>query len=373
MSNMQLSEESKERIGKIIDFSRVAIHYGYLPLIVYLAGFTYSEPRPSLIRHVRLLMAEKKHGRFSPATVEAIGGLSAGTISTLIVHPLDVIKTRLQIARGASTSRKTSGFTILRGLLRNQKPVQSLYRGLSPNLVGNASSWAIFFYFKSLIESQLSSLHGSSRSSQHGLMPSDYFLAAGLAGIATTLSTAPIWVLKTRMLSSERESRGAYQNMWQGVRHIWRTDGVKGFYRGAAVSLMGVSHGAVQFAVYDPLKKLWKRHLISNSLGSEGEEVKMGTAATLGLSSSAKIVAGAVTYPYQVLRSRLQTYDAEKRFGRGIRGVATRMWREDGWRGFYRGLATNIVRVLPATWVTFLVYENARFYLTRWDREEVDR
>ncbi|CZR58972.1 TOM complex component Tom7 [Phialocephala subalpina] len=46
---MQLSEESKERIGKVIDLSRVAIHYGYLPLILYL-GYTYSEPRPSLIR-----------------------------------------------------------------------------------------------------------------------------------------------------------------------------------------------------------------------------------------------------------------------------------------------------------------------------------
>ncbi|KAF3356444.1 hypothetical protein VdG1_03724 [Verticillium dahliae VDG1] len=31
-----LSEESKERIGKIIEVSRVALHYGYLPLILYL-------------------------------------------------------------------------------------------------------------------------------------------------------------------------------------------------------------------------------------------------------------------------------------------------------------------------------------------------
>ncbi|KAK1770595.1 TOM7 family-domain-containing protein [Phialemonium atrogriseum] len=44
-----LSEESKERIGKIIEVSRVAIHYGYLPLILYL-GYTRSEPRPSVIR-----------------------------------------------------------------------------------------------------------------------------------------------------------------------------------------------------------------------------------------------------------------------------------------------------------------------------------
>ncbi|PYH98918.1 Tom7-domain-containing protein [Aspergillus ellipticus CBS 707.79] len=46
---VQFSEETKERISKVIDVSRVAIHYGYLPLIVYL-GYTYSEPRPSLFK-----------------------------------------------------------------------------------------------------------------------------------------------------------------------------------------------------------------------------------------------------------------------------------------------------------------------------------
>ncbi|KAF2666237.1 Tom7-domain-containing protein [Microthyrium microscopicum] len=45
---MQLSEDSKERIAKILDISRVAIHYGYIPLILYM-GYTRSAPRPSLI------------------------------------------------------------------------------------------------------------------------------------------------------------------------------------------------------------------------------------------------------------------------------------------------------------------------------------
>ncbi|EMC97404.1 hypothetical protein BAUCODRAFT_69055 [Baudoinia panamericana UAMH 10762] len=49
MAWLQFSEETKERITRIIDFSRVAIHYGYLPLIIYL-GYTRSNPRPSLIR-----------------------------------------------------------------------------------------------------------------------------------------------------------------------------------------------------------------------------------------------------------------------------------------------------------------------------------
>lgn len=38
----------------------------------------------------------ENHARLPPALVETIAGLSAGTISTLTVHPLDVIKTRLQ-------------------------------------------------------------------------------------------------------------------------------------------------------------------------------------------------------------------------------------------------------------------------------------
>jgi hypothetical protein len=46
------------------------------------------------------LLMNENHARLSPALVETIAGLSAGTISTLAVHPLDVIKTRLQ-----STSR----------------------------------------------------------------------------------------------------------------------------------------------------------------------------------------------------------------------------------------------------------------------------
>ncbi|KAM3417185.1 hypothetical protein BST61_g5445 [Cercospora zeina] len=49
MAWLALSEESKERIARVIDLSRVAIHYGYLPLIIYL-GYTRSNPRPTLIR-----------------------------------------------------------------------------------------------------------------------------------------------------------------------------------------------------------------------------------------------------------------------------------------------------------------------------------
>lgn len=40
-------------------------------------------------------------------------------------------------------------------------------------------------------------------------------------------------------------------------------------------------------------------------------------------------------------------------------------WAHEGITGFYRGLATNLVRVLPGTCVTFVVYENIAWLLKR--------
>lgn len=186
-----------------------------------------------------------------------------------------------------------------------------------------------------------------------------------------TLSTNPIWVIKTRMLSSDRGSEGAYRGLWHGAKEVLRREGWRGFYRGAGVSLVGNSHGAVQFAVYEPMKQFWRRRQQGlHPHGAGKREDKLSNSSLLVMSGLAKVFAGTATYPYQVIRSRLQTYDSEIRFGKGIRGVAVRIWREDGWRGFYRGLGPNIVKVLPSTWATFLVYENVKYYLSGWADED---
>lgn len=181
--------------------------------------------------------------------------------------------------------------------------------------------------------------------------------------MAITITTNPIWVLKTRMLSTIKGSEGAYPNMYSGVLSIWKSEGVRGFYRGVGISMLGTLHGAVQFAVYEPLKQVWSRYFTTRKNSGLETGERMSTASTLVLSGTAKIIAGTVTYPYQVIRSRLQAQDADRRFGKGITGVASNIWQNEGLKGFYKGIAPGVIRVLPATWVTFLVYENVRWAL----------
>ncbi|KAI1165247.1 mitochondrial folate carrier protein [Nemania serpens] len=308
----------------------------------------------------------------SPAFVETIAGLTAGSVATLVVHPLDIVKTRMQIHRSqGATSPALTTVSVIRKLTRTPHPVAALYRGLTPNLIGNGSSWASFFFFKARAENAILALKGRSPAdSVTALTPQDYFIASGVAGMFTQVLTNPVWVLKTRMLSSDRGAAGAYPSMWAGAAQLWRTEGWRGFYRGLGIGLFGVSHGAVQFAVYDPLKQMYIRKARGSTRDASHPDdhgtQRMTNDATLVISSVSKLVAGAVTYPYQVIRSRLQNYDAEERFGRGIRGVVKRTWTEEGWRGFYRGIIPGVVRVMPATWVTFLVYENTKFHLPRW-------
>jgi solute carrier family 25 folate transporter 32 len=147
-------------------------------------------------------------------------------------------------------------------------------------------------------------------------------------GILTAIFTNPIWVIKTRMLSTGRNAPGAYRNMSHGIREIMRTEGPKGFWRGLIPSLFGISHGAVQFAAYEQLKN--RR---ASQLGGKGE---LSNWDYLLLSGSSKVFAGSITYPYQVVRVRLQTYDAESTY-RGASDAVVQIWKKEGIRGFYKG------------------------------------
>ncbi|KAH6686276.1 mitochondrial carrier domain-containing protein [Plectosphaerella plurivora] len=309
----------------------------------------------------------------SPGLVETVSGLSAGTVATLVVHPLDIVKTRMQIHRSTASGPQAplTTMALLRQMASNDRPLASLYRGLTPNLIGNASSWASFFFFKSRFERGIASYKGGTAAAPKEVLAShDFFFASALAGATTQILTNPVWVIKTRMLSSDRLAKGAYPSMLSGIRLLYRSEGWRGFYRGLGVGLFGVSHGAVQFAVYEPAKKMYLRSRRSAiDAGANTTSVdsdKMSNEATIVISTCAKFVAGAVTYPLQVFRSRLQNYNAEERFGRGLKGVTSQLWREEGMLGFYRGIIPGVVRVMPATWVTFLVYENVKYYLPQY-------
>jgi len=93
-----------------------------------------------------------------------------------------------------------------------------------------------------------------------------------------------------------------------------------------------------------------------------GGQTGLSTVDFLLLSGLSKMFAGSITYPYQVVRARLQMYDANSTY-ESARDVVAQVWKIEGMAGFYKGLGPNLLRVLPSTWVTFLIYEKTKLYL----------
>lgn len=115
--------------------------------------------------------------RLSASIIESVAGFSAGVVSCLAAHPLDLLKNRLQL-NTQSRSRPGDSFRILSNVIRDEGGVKALYRGLWPNLLGNSLGWGLYFLFygnlKGLLQSRKE--HG-----QH-LGSAEFFSASIVAG-----------------------------------------------------------------------------------------------------------------------------------------------------------------------------------------------
>lgn len=286
----------------------------------------------------------------SQRQVELIAGLSAGCCTTFVAHPLDLIKIRLQLSHG-NASQLSSLLEVIQQIAKDGKSVyqakrtytpsihiiNQCYRGLVPNLLGNITAWGLYFRlyseFKGLV--QLNS------------DTANYFVSLALAGISTSVMTNPIWVLKTRILGTAKSEATAYSSIMDGIRKMLKTEGISSFWRGTLPSVFLVFQGSLQFTFYDHLK-VWL-----------GQNDKLGPLEYLYALIVSKMSSMLIMYPMQVIRARLQISHSKIT----IMEVVKQVWDERRIRGFYRGISANIVRVLPATTVTFVVYETVSDYL----------
>ncbi|CAG8689024.1 3480_t:CDS:2 [Funneliformis mosseae] len=180
-----------------------------------------------------------------------------------------------------------------------------------------------------------------------------HLTASAQAGAITAIFTNPFWVVKTRMCTTNRTDPGAYKGLF----------GISGLYKGLIPALFGVSHGALQFMAYEELKR-WRARI-----NPEKDRDRLDNLEYLLIAATSKTFATVITYPYQVVRTRLQNQRFEIKYD-GVIDTIKKVYKAESILGFYKGLVPNVIRVLPGTCTTFLVYENVSAFFREHARYE---
>lgn len=86
-------------------------------------------------------------------------------------------------------------------------------------------------------------------------------------------------------------------NALQCARYVYKTEGIRGFYRGLTASYAGISETMICFLIYETLKK----KLAESQFTSPNSEMEKGASDFLGLMMAAafsKGCASCIAYPH---------------------------------------------------------------------------
>jgi len=180
---------------------------------------------------------------------------------------------------------------------------------------------------------------------------SSRFMSGGFGGITSQLSIYPIETLKTQMMST---TGGTKRELIPASKRLWALGGLRAYYRGLTIGLIGVfPYAAIDMSTFEALKLAYLR--------STGKE-EPGVLHTLVFGSVSGGVGATSVYPLNLVRTRLQASGSSGHPQRytGIVDVAHRTWVQEGVRGFYRGLLPTLAKVIPSVSISYVVYEQAK-------------
>jgi len=146
------------------------------------------------------------------------------------------------------------------------------------------------------------------------------------------------------------------------AQKMWQTNGVRSFYRGLPMGLIGMfPYAAIDLGTFEYLKKTITEHN-ARKRGCHEEDARPNGFTTAVIGGFAGALGASIVYPLNLLRTRLQSQGTvlHPPTYTGITDVLRQTMKNEGMRGLYKGLTPNLLKVVPAMSITYVVYENSK-------------
>ena len=311
----------------------------------------------------------------APTTVIfGLSGALGACTSGVLLYPLDTVRTRLQLQCGSTAPKRYKGLLSTFQIMMKEERIAAFYRGL-PVHVTALASWA-FVYFGAYNTLKLSMPF---LAPDH---PVQQAIAAGGSWVASVVLTNPLWIIKTRA-----QAQTSPFPITQAAREFAGLRRSGKMMVGAQAAMWGALSVMFQLPQYEYLKTLLlEKGIFVQQSGTDrdrrvhhfknsdhdghisnvnmddtrrnfGKHVNSNTRLTplgyLICTSVSMLTSSLLTYPQDVIRARLQ---GTSRYCGALDCVRTTI-REESIRGLYSGMGAHLVRLLPTSAITFIVYE----------------
>lgn len=272
---------------------------------------------------------------------EALGGLSAGIVGTVIGFPLDVVKTRMQTGAGGGM------LSIGRSIVKTEG-VLSLYKGIAPPLISLSIINTIGFTSYSYFRQVYGGMNG------WDVMNS----CAGMTGAPLFgLITTPENFIKTQM-QMDNLNQKRFQGSFHCASTLMKEHGFLVLYTGHGINtIREAAFMGSYFFVYEGFREIFLQNM----------SVQTAVPVAGGLAGA---FAWFFSFPLDCVRAGVQGRNlVGSPSKRGAVRVFRDLLKEKGIVGLYSGVGPSIARAFLVSGSRFSAYEGA-LYLLRGGRDK---
>lgn len=293
--------------------------------------------------------------------VHALAGSVASGTAMSVFYPLDTVRSRLQLEE----KRKAKNTLATMADLVKEEGVLSLYRGLEPVIYSLFTSGFVYFY----------SFHGLRRIAGEKTALKDLLMGA-IAGSINVITTTPLWVVNTRIkmqgarmilghpkqttrdvtedfsASSNDDNDSSYACLTDGLIKIIKNEGIGALWSGTIPSLVLVTNPAVQFMIFEMLKRNLQQML-------DKKELSPFHIFTLGAIS--KSISTVLSYPLQVVQSK-KRYGSPDVKNKSMTEILNELLKTGT---MYKGMEAKLLQTVMTTALMYVFYERIYSFVTK--------
>lgn len=274
-------------------------------------------------------------------------------------HPFDTIKVRLQ----TSTKAQFKGpLDCVLATLRKEG-VNGIYKGATPPLIGwmcmdSLMLGSLTLYRRLLNEHVFQPLRARPNSSAIWLSDAErkrlpwygHGMAGMMAGWTVSFIAAPVEHVKARLQIQYQadKSQRLYSGPIDCTRKLLKSHGVPGLWHGLSATLLFRTFFFCWWGTYDIFTRAFQNN---TTLSTPAINFWAG-----GLSAQ---IFWITSYPSDVVKQRIMTDPlGEGRKYPRWKDAAQSIYRETGWRGYWRGFLPCFLRAFPANAMALVAFES---------------